>query len=405
MRATKLAPIAAAAIAAALVLTGCGGGTTTGQAVKSGGDTETVDPASLDTGTFPTTPRPPFTTVGDEFLGRSVEGQRMAEFVVLPPEVDPTLTESASMSTYVIKDGKSLGILLPGPTPQVAADNGMLVGFSTARSTPGKANDSSLVHAVLRFPDAAAATKAANAMHQSVLGYDFGNGLPAVGKVNALPEALASTSESGGVFSANAFTPHNEYVIYTWASAPAAQKNWTADVIAKAYELQAPMIEKFPATDPANYANLEIDVDGVLRYTLPTEGSQSTSSLAVYGSRGAAHSSTNALANLENFTRTGTTHQAVDATNVYLSDTEEGSQQLRDAFLAEMKTENDMAEDAAPPNVPGAACLSAKTYSGTEYYCLVQFGKRLGELGGLDNLPELHQMAAAQYLILQAAED
>ncbi|NKT14622.1 hypothetical protein GS495_16165 [Rhodococcus hoagii] len=40
------------------------------------------------------------------------------------------------MSTYVIKDGKSLSTLLPDPIPQAAVDNGMLAGFSSAAPLP-----------------------------------------------------------------------------------------------------------------------------------------------------------------------------------------------------------------------------------------------------------------------------
>lgn len=407
MRATKIAPIAAAAAAAVLLLAGCGQDSTTGEAeaaVKSGGDSGQVDASSLDTGTVPTTPRPEFSTVGDAFLGRSIEGQRMAEFVVLPPELDPQLTEGAPMSTYVIKDGNSLGPILPGPTEEVAADNGMLVGFSTSRSTEGRGPDEkSVVHAVLRFPDAAAAKKAATEMHQSVLTFDAGTGLPQPGTINNFPDTLATKSEANGTFSTNGFTPHNEYVIYTWAKAPAAEKDWTAKVLAKAATDQGAMIEKFPATAPDQYKNLKVDVDNVLRYAIPTEGKQSTSSGAVYGPRGAAHFSTDALTTLDSFEQTGTTRAAMDASTVYLSDTEEGSQKLKDAFLQEQQSAGGMTKAAAPANVPGAECLSKETPRGVENYCLVQRGNYLGEIYLLDQEKEAHQMAAAQYLLFQNA--
>jgi hypothetical protein len=407
MRATKIAPIAAAATAAVLLLAGCSDDSTDGSAepaAKSGGDTEQVDPASLDTGAFPTAPRPEFTSVGDAFLGRSVEGQRMAEFVVLPPELDPQLTEGAPMSTYVIKDGNSLGIILPDPTEKVAADNGMLVGFSTSRSTEGRGpEEKSLVHAVLRFPDAAAAKKAATEMHQSVLAYDSGTGLPQPGTINNFPDILATKSEANGAFSTNGFTPHNEYVIYTWAKAPAAEKDWAAKILAKASTDQGAMIDKFPATAPDQYKNLKVDVDNVLRATIPTEGKQTTSSGAVYGPRGAAHFSTDALDTLDTFKETGTTRQAQDATNVYLSENEQGANDLMSAFGQEVATVGGMTPAAAPANVPNSACWSKQTSQGVENYCLVQKGTHLAEIYELDAEQKAHQMAAAQYLIFTAA--
>ncbi|NKR80247.1 hypothetical protein GS491_23990 [Rhodococcus hoagii] len=117
----------------------------------------------------------------------------MAEYVVNPIEIDPQLTDLTEMSTYVIKDGKSLSTLLPDPIPQAAVDNGMLAGFSSARSTAGREDDQSLINAVLRFPDAAAAQKAATALHEATMTNDYGTGLPQAGAIDVLPSTLVST--------------------------------------------------------------------------------------------------------------------------------------------------------------------------------------------------------------------
>ncbi|MBU4616210.1 hypothetical protein IM877_15955 [Rhodococcus sp. GG48] len=114
----KIAPIPAAAAATAVLLAGCGTGSADEPAPEqAAGDVAVVDASTLDTGGFRTTPQAQFTTIGDDFRGSSTEGQRMAEYVVNPIEIDPQLTDLTAMSTYVIKDSKSLSILLPGPTP------------------------------------------------------------------------------------------------------------------------------------------------------------------------------------------------------------------------------------------------------------------------------------------------
>ncbi|BCN52119.1 hypothetical protein RE9425_05090 [Prescottella equi] len=195
----KIAPIAAAAAATAVLLAGCGTGSADEPAPEqAAGDVAVVDASTLDTGGFRTTPQAQFTTIGGDFRGRSIEGQRMAEYVVNPIEVDPQLTDLTEMSTYVIKDGKSLSTLLPDPIPQAAVDNGMLAGFSSARSTAGREDDQSLINAVLRFPDAAAAQKAATALHQATMTNDYGTGPEQPSAIDVLPSTLVSNRETAG---------------------------------------------------------------------------------------------------------------------------------------------------------------------------------------------------------------
>ncbi|NKS57432.1 hypothetical protein GS504_08055 [Rhodococcus hoagii] len=43
------------------------------------------------------TPQLQLTTIGDDFRGRSIEGQRMPEYVVNPIEIDPQLTDLPEM--------------------------------------------------------------------------------------------------------------------------------------------------------------------------------------------------------------------------------------------------------------------------------------------------------------------
>ncbi|NKR80248.1 hypothetical protein GS491_23995 [Rhodococcus hoagii] len=64
----KIAPIAAAAAATAVLLTGCGTGSADEPAPEqAAGDVAVVDASTLDTGDFRTTPQAQFTTIGDDF--------------------------------------------------------------------------------------------------------------------------------------------------------------------------------------------------------------------------------------------------------------------------------------------------------------------------------------------------
>lgn len=396
----KIAPLAALAAATAVLVTGCGTGSAEEPAPEqAAGDVAVVDASTLDTGDFRTTPQTEFTTIGDDFLGRSIEGQRMAEYVVNPIEIDPQLTDLTPMSTYVVKDGKSLSILLPDPIPQAAVDHNMLAGFSSARSTAGREGDQSLINAVLRFPDATTAQNAATALHEATMNNDYGTGLPQAGAIDVLPSTLVSNRETAGEIATNAFTPYNEYVLYQWTNTPVADKEWAAKTIAKTVRDQGPLIEKFAATAPGDFANIKVDVDSVLRLTVPTERT-STSEFAVYGPRGASHFANDPATKLAMFESTGTTRQAVDQTTVYLSQTEEGSKKLAEQMGAAFETSGGLTPTTAPANVPNAECWTKDTPQGVGTKCLVQHGQYVGEITTMDDERKAHQLTAAQYLIL-----
>nr|WP_024792898.1 hypothetical protein [Tomitella biformata] len=93
----------------------------------------------------------------------------MAEYIVLPTELDPLMTRSVSMSTQVLKGPSALSILLSGDAPAIAEREGMLMGFSTSRTYEDRDSENSVVHAVYRFPDAEAAKRAAKDMSDDSL--------------------------------------------------------------------------------------------------------------------------------------------------------------------------------------------------------------------------------------------
>ncbi|MFC1473842.1 DUF7373 family lipoprotein [Rhodococcus qingshengii] len=411
MRAKTFAPLAAA-VAAIVLVTGCSS-TSEGQAnaeSESGGSAtvaaQGAAPGEMDPGTYRTTPQADFGTVTSVNSGRYVEGQRMAEFVVLPTELDPLLTGPVGMSTYVIKSGTALSVLLTGKSPDIAEREGMLTGFSTSRSYEDKKADKSIVHAVLRFPDAESAQRAAAGMSaDDALPSEYlPGGVPT--SIDILPDTLTTTREnSDGTFSSNSFTPHGQYIIYTWASAPITEKDWTAQITAKALEQQGPMIDKFPATAADKFAELPMDIDNVLVLTIPEDdGNRTTSSDAVYGPRGSAHFSTNPTLTLDFMDKSDTTRMARSGSNVYRSENADGAATLFDLFKGDIVDTEGFTPSANPPGVPNAACFTKDTPQGTYNYCIVHQGRYLGEISALDDETKVHQMTAAQYKILEAAK-
>ncbi|MHA4854537.1 DUF7373 family lipoprotein [Rhodococcus sp. MSC1_016] len=420
MRTTMWRP-AAAVLAAAVLLAGCAStddapAEPTG---KSGGDTAQtaeVDPAALDTGDYPITPAPEFGRATQETI-LDVDGQRLAEFTVVPFEIDPELT-SVKMPTMVMRSGKNLGVVLSDAAGDIAHNHQMLYGYVSTATTPTtKTTDPSrsVVQAVMRFnnPDDAAAT--AREIHQNLLTVDDGTGLETAENIDILPNTLVSTGQTnfsaGPEVSVNAFTPHGNYLLYTWAKAPAAEKDWTARAVAKALSVQEPLIDQFPAT-PTRAQNggqspelPMIDQDKVLIYAIPEDDAQAQlgDDMAAYGPRGMAHRSTNPPLTYKVLTAAGSEHNAVYKTSVYRAKDDAGAQNILTEFHNDLLAEGFITAPT-PPGLPDAKCVTKDTVNGTQDYCMVANGRYVGEASGTDNKKDVDQQISAQYLILEHAD-
>jgi hypothetical protein len=414
-------PAAAVLAAAAVLLVGC---TSTDDHAaeptgKSGGDaaqSAQVDPAALDTGSYPTTPAPEFGRATQETI-LDVDGQRLAEFTVVPFEIDPELT-SVKMPTMVMRSGKNLGVVLSDAAGDIAHNHQMLYGYVSTATTPTtKTTDPSrsVVQAVMRFnnPDDAAAT--AREIHQNLLTVDDGTGLETAENIGILPHTLASTGQTnfsaGPEVSVNAFTPHGNYLLYTWAKAPAAEKDWTAKAVAKALSLQEPLIDQFPAT-PTRAQNggqspelPMIDQDKILIYAIPEDDAQAQlgDDMAAYGPRGMAHRSTNPPLTYKVLTGAGSEHNAVYKTTVYRAKDDAGAHNILTEFHNDLLAEGFTAAPT-PPGLPDAKCVTKDTVNGTQDYCMVANGRYVGEASGTDNKKDVDQQISAQYLILEHAD-
>ncbi|MET4610639.1 hypothetical protein ABIC28_001617 [Rhodococcus sp. PvR044] len=418
MRTTTWMPRAAAVLCAGVLLAGCSNTTDDQPTAKSGGDavTTAVDPAALDTGSYPTSAAPEFgRATKDDII--EVEGQRLAEFTVVPFEVDPELTMS-KMPTMVMRSGKNLGAIISGAAGDIASNYKMLYGYAStaATNTPNVTDPSrSIVHAVMRFNNPEDAAAAAREIHTNLTTVDSGSGIGTPQTIGILPNTLVSTSEhsfnAGPEVSVNAFTPHGDYLIYTWASAPAAQKDWTAKAVSKALDLQGPMIDKFPA-QPTKEQNggksadfPVIDQDKVLIYAIPEQDAQAKlgDDMAAYGPRGMSHRSTNPPLTYRVLTETGSDHNAVAKTTVYRAKDDAGAKRIVDEFVNDL-TSQGFATAPSPQRLPNATCVTKDTTQGSVDYCMVANGRYVGEASGLDNKKDVDQQISAQYLILEKAD-
>ncbi|NDZ97408.1 hypothetical protein G3I13_22540 [Streptomyces sp. SID6673] len=418
---TKWQPVVrwAGVLAAITAIAGC---TTQGEATSvsaSGAASEpSVDVAALDTGAYPTAPRPAFgKATQDNIL--QVEGQRMAQFVVVPFEIDDDLT-NANMPTMVISGPSNLGMVLAPDTAKVPANKKMLMGFVDAAATPDESlragTKRAINNMVLRYLTPADAKDAARQMADATATGDKSR----VTTLPGLPDTLVVQGSSGGNKQMMAFTPHNSYVLYQWFETTPSQQNMLEPTVRKALALQSALIDKFPATPTKEEAKARgitgssapvVDQNHVLIYALPYTDDEikkgkaalpGGSIRAVYGPRGMAQMSGDPKTDFTMLTDVGSTANAIEKSTVYRASTPDGAKTIVDTSLTSSRSQG-WADAESPVGLPAAKCQSKTLDTGTWYACYVQKGRYVGNYSARDKR-DVHQAISAQYVILTKAD-
>ncbi|MGW4482108.1 DUF7373 family lipoprotein [Rhodococcus triatomae] len=409
MNTRTMTATAAAILAGSLLLTACGGEDE--PTAGSGGDgpastVAAVDPATLDTGDFPTSPQKEFRQAEEKNI-TIVEGQRLAEFTVLPFEIDPELTESSSGYDPILDSGASgLEFFLTNLTTDLPPEaDTYLYGYRAGAQKPGSTAEpqKELSVAPLRLPDHQSAIAFAQALHA----YSTNPESPTAGtegRIDVMPNSLASRYSDGESTSLTTWTVHGDWVIHTWASAPAADEGWTAQAAARALQEQEPLLDQFPAADMNDPTSWPvIDQDKVLIYTLPVQGGGGGTQMGVYGPHGMSMTSTNPTLTYDVLTEAGADHNAVAGSVVYRAKDAEGAATIQERFLADLSSHNGYTDVTVPAGLENTAtqCQTNPLEGGT--YCMTQVGRYTAEASAMD-ATEASQRIAAQYLILQQAD-
>ncbi|MBT0566613.1 hypothetical protein [Williamsia sp. CHRR-6] len=397
------------------VATGCAS-TVDGKSVTS---SKSADATTLDTGGFPSAPSPQFGyAVQPDVELNYIEGQRMAEFIVLPFEINSSVRQSDTPSEVirgrdsfqrVFRNNTAIADAVDGPNSR------FLAGFVVSGRTPGDGtNDpdaTGITHMVLRYTTSAGAAAAARAM--------FGASLrsPSTGltpetpvPLPGLPNTLASTSttiEGAGLTTMTAFTSFGPYAFYTIVATSTARRAELPAQIDRAVRMQAPFIAKFPATvsNPNVPARVKIDQNNILIYAIPAD-TDSRSMLgttrAVYGVRGMATLFTDPQGTVALLAKTGSLYNAFWRSIVLRADTPLKAVELRDGLIASDKQAG-YEEVPPPPGVSSVSCLSLKTQAGSRNGCYVLNGRYVAVVYDADP-KTTQQLATAQYLILNKAD-
>ncbi|GAA1457242.1 DUF7373 family lipoprotein [Williamsia maris] len=367
-----------------------------------------VNTAQLDTGTYPTSPSAPFgfaTAPDPEIVG--AEGQRLAEFVTIPSEIDPEMTEIGLPTGVVFGTGSLKSVFASQAIADAAGVKGLVTGFFTSAGQPKKKisdKTRSLTQLVLRYNSPAAANAAAIAMNRaSITTPAPGGDTFAPTTIRDLPGTLVSRA-SGRSPEMRSFTAHNSYVISTGVVVPPGQENAMESIIRTAVAQQVPLIDRFPATPivPGVKSRIKLDQNNILIYAIPETEGQMLGGLTrgVYGPRGM--SSLYGPSVFKALQDNGSEHNAVWHSTVSRASTDDGAdaieKKLVDADVANGYTRSD-----SPKGLPTATCLTEDTATGQENNCYVTVGRYVGSTYDRD-MSKARQMISAQYLILTKAD-
>ncbi len=248
--------------AIAAVLGGCGS-EVTGTPVRVGPDLTT-----LDVGNYRTAPEEIGHATSDR-QARTREAQRLADYVALPFEADPSYVEDAwFVRPHVVLDRKALGSLVINDTFDEVAED-LVAGWVNAWSTGGAPEDKrrTMNIAVLMFPDAATAARVGPALEHDDFTYNRDNEPVTISKYPSTTAHWRPTVSSIG-----SWTVHDRYVVFIKVvddTAPPDLPALTAQV-EKMLDVQIPLLDQFEPTPVEELRRIPLDPQGLLGRTLPS---------------------------------------------------------------------------------------------------------------------------------------
>lgn len=357
-----------------------------------------VDPAVLDVGNYPTTPRPPLGTAGTASAGAIIEAQRLANYVVGPWEIDPALKNRAAMGAVVIDRPDALKLVAPAELAAISAANRFINGFASPRQADvGK----SLLNAVLRFADAASAAAVVSELGRRTPPEPRGDEVQRI-SIPGHPDALATSytfvdaQTNRRWFGVRAFTSRGPYLLTQLAQSVDGLQA-AATLVANTLMLQGLVIDQFPATEPIDFADIAVDPTGLLARTLPMPARDATlAQNARFGKRGALHFQNDPIRSGALFDQAVVDLAARAKTNVYRTSDYDAAVQIVEEFRSQAQSAGGDPVDGVE-FMPDSRCVQAAD----GIYCVAPAGRFAIEAESR-SLDDAHQQVAAQYRLLIA---
>lgn len=364
-----------------------------------------VDASALDPGNYPTKPLPPMGNGGDRQHVAVLEANRIAEVVVGPWEVDPALIAPGQLGMAFGGTPIIFGTLNRVADKEVADAGrpGHISGFTSIRKGENK---KLLTNTVLEMENPEAAKAAAHAMPQTLLDfaskYEFRQStsvmpIPGHGDTFAVASTSKYPNEEGLLQRVNAFTARGPFVLMQSAETGGDIAE-AVSLVAKTLDLQIPAIDSFTPTPPAELANLPRDPSGLLARALPVPPKGETFlNNATFGPRGMLHYESDPIAAGKVFRDAGVDVAVMADGIVYRARDNAAAKTLATEYTATSPATGTTPAEAVP-NLPGATC---SRIGDQNHVCTGAFDRDVFVVSG-PRLNDVHQKAAAQYLILAA---
>jgi hypothetical protein len=377
-------------------------------------DPHAVSVALLDPGNYPIRPRAPLGLAGTSFAGSKIDARRMADYVVLPFQLDSRMSHPSIDGTGVIQDLPALAkASLPDPILRGADGHNFIYGFTVYASTGEPATtgpvSTGLQNTVLRFATPTDAAAAAADMSSRSATFDAGTLTPLIPSrpvgIPRYPDARAVAYDDAiqdhFVLS---YTPHGPYLLIQEAQSQGGT-DAAAAVVAASLDRQEPLIDTFAATPIDQLAALPIDPTGLLARLVPTRDDERTVDEGTFGTHGALAFTMSPLRDQQLYTDTDMTLMARAKTNVYQARDGAGAMAIVDDFADDVATNSAGGWTPASPvaGMPSAKCLisQANAVTSSHVYCLAAADRYAIEVNAGQEL-DAHQILAAQYLLLAA---
>ncbi|MGE0220127.1 DUF7373 family lipoprotein [Mycolicibacterium sp.] len=327
--------------------------------------------------------------------GARVEGQRLADFVVGPWEIDPTLIGVFDTSAAVIDGPATLEVEFPPELAEVAEQHSAIDGFSSARWS----DQLELQNTVLRFADPGVAAAAATDLADALAGRQVPGGAVVPAPIPGHPQTRAYSNpvveEDTGrtVTFVRAITAHGPYVLSQRAMAADGVAT-AATLVAGTLDRQAGLIDQFVPTPPPLLDGIPADPTGLLARTVarPTVDPELPGS---YGPHGALHFQVDPVRAAPVFADAGVSTWARSLTGVYETRDPQAAQRVADVLVDGHVA---VGEPSAPvAALPGSRCASLEFPTTGEWgsYCAAATGRYAVEADGA-TLAEAQQRLTEQ---------
>lgn len=358
--------------------------------------------ALLDHGNYATKPSDPLGAAGKR--GRVVESQRMADYLVLPSDVDKTITDQGNLV--------GAGAALPTPTAGIVSEfvasgtqailesHNFIAGFAAQRiANLGGGHGKGVTVMIARFPDPAAAADAATQMAAVPPPKWALTPFP----IPRHPEALGSTFDAGdGGHYVQSFTAHGPYVLYQFVNSNESL-DVAASLVASILDLQAPRIDLFVPTDPAHLDDLPLDPTGLFAVTLRVDMDPKDFTRGVYGRQGGLAYEPDTVSMGTLFADTNVDAVALGQSVVYRTKDAESARKFTQALFAD--TTAALKWIAPPPGLTQSRCIDASSGDSDpgsgHFQCVATAGRYVFRAFSRQK-NDVWQRAAAQYLMLTA---